>query len=166
MSPRIAAETAFAVAGVFLLAGSVSQAVLSIDMGLHAQNPDALVRWIGAIGACLHAVIGAALIASRHWLSMRLAPESQDQVETGTDGIHAAAISVVGVYFLAAGLSGLLREVLRSVVPHSVFGAALSLYNCAGPIAETVVGFALFLGSRGIISLWRGLRSAGRHADP
>lgn len=165
MSPRTAAETALGVAGVYLLAGSLSQAVVSIDMGLHAQNPDALVRWVGAIAACLHAVLGASLIAFRHWLSLRLAPDSQDQIETGTDGIHAAAVSLVGVYFLAAGVSGLLREIFRSVVPHSVYGAALSLDNCASPIAETVVGLALFLGSRGIVSLWRALRSAGRHAD-
>jgi hypothetical protein len=162
MSPRTAAEIAFGVLGVYLLAGSIPQAIVSVGVVLREQNPDPVMVWMGAIGTALIAAFGAAIVAWRRSLAQRLAPNSQDQVpEAGTKMTYAAAISVVGVYFIAMGLSALLRELLRSL-PRSNYSALLSIDSWAEPIAVSAMGAALFLGSRGIANVWRAARGDHR----
>lgn len=164
MSPRSAAKIAFGVAGAYLVAVSVPQALASVAAGLLGRDHDPVIRWIAIIAPVVTAVTGSGMIALRKAMSARLVPETQEQVsDSGVTGAQGAAISVVGVYFLATGTAGLARELLRSLVPQSRFGAALSIDACAGPLAEFAVGLSLFLGARGIVSVWGEARTAGRN---
>jgi hypothetical protein len=173
MTPRNGAEIAFGVSGVYLLGGSIPAAIASIGVALSEAHPEPLMLWLAIIATAVQAAFGGALIALRRPLAGWLAPSSQDQApEVGVTAAHAAATSVVGVYFFTVGLLSLLREILGAAqrgeifrsVPRAEYSTSVSVNSFAEPIATIVVGSALFLGSRGIANLWRVARAAG--ADP
>ena len=165
MSPRHAAEIAIGVVGVYFLASSIAMSASSLQLALHTSTPESDVRWIGVISCALTAATGGALVGFRRWLAGWLVPNSQASSEgNGTPGVHAAAISVIGIYFLVSGVSDLVQEVVIALSA-SRSGGLLSFERSVGPAAQMVVGSLLFCGAGAVVRFWNTFRRIGRSAD-
>jgi hypothetical protein len=85
-------------------------------------------------------------------------PDAQPDLTVSVAGLQAVAFSVVGVFQLAEGLSGLLAQLTVSV--SDVWNSSVERF--AVPLPQAAVGLTLFLGARRLATIWQSLRSAGR----
>jgi hypothetical protein len=159
MTPRNAAELAFGVAGIYYVAEYIPSIFSSVAAMF--QDEHARLVWVGIAHVVLALVVGSALVRFRGQLAARLT-QNMDAAppQAGAPGAHAAAISVVGIYYLVPGLSSII----------SLTAARLTDVRFASENADfiryglqTVLGAGLFLGAPGIVRAWTALRTAGRH---
>lgn len=167
MSPRSAAEIAFAVTGIYLITSGVSYGVMSLEFALAPKeafgnqwaSQIGTLRWLNTLGPAVFVAFGVALVAFRKRLSARFVEQRGDEEGgNGTAGAQGAAISVLGVYFLAEGLTTLLRD--GAFWKLGGLGGEPSVRELCEGAARVVVGGALFLGARGIVGFWMSLRRA------
>ena len=158
MNQRNATEVCLLVAGVYLCASSVplgviyvvSAAAITESSTMARQFPGA--RWLGSIGYVATAASGLALVFFRKRLAKRLTSDGPNgDADAGVSGVQAAAISVLGIYFFSGGLTGVVQEVALAFLWPRRYGG---IEQAVRPITEMVVGLLLFLGSRGLVTLW------------
>src|SRR5260221_13840137 len=103
MAPRSPAAIAFGVMGVYFMAESIPNLVGSMLIAPGESQP--LFRWWAILGAVLRFACGVAVLVFRRRLAALLSPATEPADErSGTGGIQAAAIAVIGVFFFASGL--------------------------------------------------------------
>ena len=156
MSPRNAAEIALGVAGVWLIVSRSPD--LGVSLAYSVIESDGSVPWFVLVHVGLVIMFGLGLVLLRHRIAAWLVPISQPDLSGSVAGLQAAAFSVVGVFLLAQGLAGSLARALGDLfrLPD------LSVQPLALPLAQIVVGLAVFLGARSLVNIWQSLRTAGR----
>ena len=157
MTSRSAAEIAFGVMGVYLLASNIPSAVVSIPMAFQESSLDPNLHWLPFLGVALSLASGVGVIVFRRGLAAMLAPATEPAEDgNGTGGVQAAAIAVIGTFYFASGLQLFLAERLAKPT---------GWQSSSQTLPEMAVGAALFLGARGIVVIWQKLRTAGRAKD-
>jgi hypothetical protein len=161
MNARTAAEIALGVVGIYFVASSVPACVVSVGFALNLNDvSQRTLRWVGVVGAISTALSGGVLLLTRRSLSLWLCPsDSPSHDASEAYGVHAAALSVIGVLFLANGLEKLATQ---EILVGSKYQSSRSLDQYGPAIAAIAVGALLFLGTRGVLGLWRMARLAGR----
>ena len=156
MNPRNAAEIALGVAGVWLIVSRLPE--LAVSIAFFPSEQDGLLRWLGVVHFGLVVVCGLGLVLLRHRLASWLVPMQQADLTGSATGLQAAAFSVVGLLLLAQGLADSLARLLSHLfrLPETF------VWPLALPLAQIAVGLAVFLGARGLVSIWQSLRTAGR----
>jgi hypothetical protein len=155
MTPRNAAEIALGVIGVWLIVSRVPE--LGVTVAFYVREPDESIPWFLVVHLGLVIVCGLGLWLLRHRIASWLVPEPQADLSDSVAGLQAAAFSVIGLFMLAEGLAGLLAQLITSVTD---VGGSLN-GGFAGPLAKIAVGLPLFLGARGLATIWQSLRTAG-----
>ena len=156
MNGRSAAEAGLGVAGIYLLATSAPGYIPAVAAVLSSRSADPSFPWVGVAGLVATSVSALVLVIARRRLAAWLCPNPEQPGNAFTlDELHAAAISVVGVVFLASGLTGIAHELALVASP---FRRAQSLDNYAEPLVSIVIGLLLFAGARGIVALWHAAR--------
>lgn len=166
MSPRSVAEIAFTVTGVYQIATGVSYGVTSLAFvspdlrkaqGILSVAPQ---MWLNVIGPAVFIVVGVALVAFRRRLAARFVDERKEgDDDRGTlADAQGAAVAVIGLLFLAEGVTELLRDGMFWKL--GGLGGEPSVRDLCEGGARVVVGLALFFGARGIVGFWKSLRSA------
>ena len=158
MNSRNAAEIALGVAGVWLIVSRIPE--LGVSLVYSALEPDGSVPWFPLVHVGLVIVCGLGLLLLRHRIASWLVPTPQPDFSGSVAGLQAAAFSVVGLFLLAQGLADLLARLTRSIAD----SGNASLDRLGGPLAQIAVGLALFLGARGLATIWQSLRTAGRQS--
>ena len=161
MNSRQAAEIALGVAGVWLIASRTLQAGFSLVVGL--TQPWGALSWAPIAYVGLALLCGLGLVMLRHRIAAWLVPTPQPIPGGVATDAQAIAFSVLAVYLVAHGLSGVAGglPLLRSYV---VSGP---IERLAAPLAEIIVGVALFVGSRRLAATWESLRTVGlRGGEP
>jgi hypothetical protein len=149
MSQRQLASVLFAVLGVFVAVTWLPQVFLQVGLlsqlkaGTAADDYGRVMSITYLISTGIAVLLGFGLVLSRDVLARRLFP-SDSQPLVGRD-TQAAALSVLGAYFVIVGIC---RLVARDEIEWSA-------------IVELGLGLWLFLGARGIARLWTFARSAG-----
>jgi hypothetical protein len=156
MNPRNAAEIALGVAGVWLIVSRIPE--LGVSLVYPIAEPEGSLPWFVVVHVGLVIVCGLGLLLLRHRIASWLVPTSQPDLSGSVAGFQAAAFSVLGLFLLAQGLADILAQLTISVSGSQ--GSSFDRF--AGPIAQTAVGLALFLGARGVATIWQSLRTAGR----
>jgi hypothetical protein len=155
MNPRNAAEIALGVAGVWLMASRLPE--LGLSLLFTPRQPDGSLSWIGIVSLGLVILCGLGLVLLRHRIASWLVPLPQPDLRSPAAGLQAVAFSVVGVFLLAHGLAGFLAQLTVSAA--DVWDSSVEQF--AVPLAQLVVGLALFLGARRLATVWQALRTAG-----
>jgi hypothetical protein len=147
-------------AGAYAVATSIPNAVTSLGFALSDNPLGGFSAWISVIGVATAAACGVGIVAFRRRLARLFTADSPAGDGEGTLGAHAAGISVVGTYLFARGVADFLCEaVIVKFGRDSTREPSVS--RLAEAFAYTTVGLALFLGSRGLVGLWRALRRSG-----
>jgi hypothetical protein len=150
MNRKDLASVLFGVAGVFVVGTRLSEALLYLPFitGAAAWSGESVIMYAGVTSSILVLCVGAALAVFRGSLAMWLFPESAvpDSVPP-TGDLQAVGFSIVGLYFLIRGLSGVVSSWGRT----DLQSYALLLF-----------GLGAFLGARGLSNAWQLLRSTGR----
>jgi hypothetical protein len=155
MNPRNAAEVALGVAGVWLIVSRLPE--LGLSLAFSPRHPDGSLSWIGLVSVGLVVGCGLGLVLLRRRIASWLVPMPQPELRGSVAGLQAVAFSVVGVFLLARGLADFLARLTLSA--SDVWGSSIERF--AAPLAEVVVGLALFVGSRRLAVIWQSLRTAG-----
>ncbi|HVU00880.1 MAG TPA: hypothetical protein VHE30_03980 [Polyangiaceae bacterium] len=166
MTPRNAAEVALGVAGIYFLAEHVPAAILTLVSTLEEHDQVTWLRWVGFAQVLLMLAAGFSLFWFRAPFAACLTRHMEtSDPQTVAPGVHAAAVSVLGLFFFVSGVSSLLgvAAVAREQMPFSKTGFSATPFIQPG--TQTLLGAALFLGTRGIVRVWTTLRTAGRHHD-
>jgi hypothetical protein len=156
MNPRTAAEVAFGVAGIWLIVSRIPDILLTLAFS--PAEPGGVVRWFGLLHFGLVAECGLGLLLLRHRLAARLVPMPQTALAGSVPDLQAAAFSVVGLLMAAHGLA----ELLARLVMSTSIAERSSFWRLATPLVQLVVGLAVFVGARGLVTIWRSVRSAGQ----
>jgi hypothetical protein len=154
MNPRNAAEIALGVAGVWLIASRLPE--LGLSLVFSPRDPDGSLSWIGLVSVGLVLLCGVGLVLLRYRIASWLVPVAEPELRGSVAGLQAVAFSVIGVFLLARGLASFLARLTLS--PH-VWGSLIE--RLAAPLAEILVGLALFVGARRLTAIWHSLRTAG-----
>jgi hypothetical protein len=155
MNPRNAAEIALGVAGVWLIVSRLPE--LGVSLVASIKNPNGSVPWFVLVHLGVMIGCGLGLVFLRHRIAAWLVPMPEPDLKESVAGLQAAAFSVVGLFLLAQGLAEFLARLTVSASDPGVSSAE----RFAGPLAQTLVGLALFLGTRGLVGIWQSLRTAG-----
>ena len=155
MNPRVAADVALGLAGVWLIVSRIPE--LGVSLVFSAVEEDRSVPWFVLVHVGLVIVCGVSLVLLRHRIAAWLVPKPPADLMPSVGGLQAAAFSVMGVFLLADGLADLLAQLTVSISDDGVS----SIERFAGPVARVLVGLALFLGARGLATTWQTLRTAG-----
>ena len=155
MNPRNAAEIALGLAGIWLIVSRLPE--LGVSLVASIKNPDGSVPWFVLVHLGIMIGCGLGLVFLRHRIAAWLVPMPQPDFKGSVAGLQAAAFSVVGLFLLAQGMAEFLA---RLTVSGSDAGVS-SAERFAGPLAQIVVGLAIFLGTRGLVGIWQSLRTAG-----
>ncbi len=160
MNSRELAQSLFAVIGVWLVAEAVTSVPFAIQMIATAWDSNetsdthALGAWVSSL--TLRTVVGLLLVSFRDALASRFTSSTSAVEQIPSETLLATAFALVGVYYVLAGLPG----VLAAAVSGGFWG--MSAWQLAGEsVFETLLGGGLFLGSRGLSHYWHRLRSAG-----
>jgi hypothetical protein len=156
MNPRNAAEVAFGVAGIWLIVSRMPHILVSLAFS--PADPRGIGRWFGLLHFGLVAGCGLGLLLLRHRLASWLVPVPQPALSGSVPGLQAAAFSVVGLLMAAHGLAELLARLATSLPIHE----RVSFLRFATPLSQLVVGLAVFVGARGLVSIWQSGRTAGQ----
>ena len=124
-----------------------------------------VLPWLGSIGYAATVLVGGGVVAYRTTLVDLLTIAPSEDHGPATPAVQAAAFSVIGLFFFASGASGLLTQLGLALFSSPHFGGA-TWQNTAGPLAELVVGLALFFGARGLRRLRGVTQALGRHLPP
>lgn len=161
MTSRNAAALTIGVAGIYFLAENVPASVLALVTFLHEHEDLEFPVWIGSVHVVLMLLFGGALLVYRGAIASRLAKDMDDaSASTGAAGFHAAAISVLGLYFFVPGLSTLVADGAVALTQ-----PRFRNIDFVRPAVQTVLGAGLFLGARGLVRVWTALRTAGRRGE-
>ena len=155
MNPRNAAEIALGVAGVWLIVSRLPE--FGVSLVAHLWSPDGSVPWFVLVHLGVVIGCGLGLLFLRHRIAAWLVPMPQPDLRASVSGLQAAAFSVVGLSLLAEGLAELLAQLTLSAT--ELGGSSWGRF--AGSLAQIAVGLGLFLGARGLVGVWRSLRTAG-----
>lgn len=171
MSKRDIAALAFTLAGLYAIIegiNAVSAVVyfiwsifsnVNVSSGMHH---DIRSVWIIGLPFALLAVLGCVLIFGSRHFAARLFPdiETVQTPEQRFLAIPALAYSIVGIFLIASGVSGLTNLFGQIAFAGRLeIGRAL-LYSLTY-LVKLAIGLALFFGSHGLVRLWSRLRYAG-----
>jgi hypothetical protein len=160
VNPRSGVETALGVAGIWLMVSRIPE--FGTSLALWPVGPDGTLHWVGVIHFTLVVGCGLGLLLLRRSIAARLIPAEQPDLTGSVPGLQAAAFSVIGVVLFARGLADLLGRVVMAVS----YSGPISVSWFAPAVAQMIVGVGLFLGARGLVSLWHSVRrTAHRQGD-
>jgi hypothetical protein len=156
VSSRSAAEVALGIAGIWLMVSRIPE--FGTNLALWPVGPDGTLHWVGVVHFTLVVACGLGLLLLRRSIAARLVPEQQPDLTDSVPALQAAAFSVIGVVLLARGLADVLGRLVMAVS----YSGPISMSWFAPGLAQVIVGLALFLGARGLVSVWHWVRRTAR----
>ena len=176
MTTTEATALAFRVLGVYLLIQMLMYAVVAlygfVTVVLDFVKAGADLDTLSVAAGLTHALILAAMaavailvICFSKWLARLVCRREDSPVRFEIDAgeAQAMAISLLGLYFAAYGVTSLISMAINwARLPAPSPGGRALLSPIVREAVRAVVGVGLFLGSRGLTRLWQGLRSPGR----
>jgi hypothetical protein len=123
-------------------------------LALWPVGPDGTLHWVGVIYFTLIVGCGLGLLLLRRSIAARLVPAEQPDLSGSVPGLQAAAFSVIGVVLFGRGLADLLGRLVMAVS----YSGPISVSWFAPAVAQVIVGLALFLGARGLVTVWHSIR--------
>jgi hypothetical protein len=164
MNSRKAAEVAFGVVGVWFIVGSIPAfPALVFSLTSPSADQSGPLRWLGFFQLGLVLLCGVGLVLLRRRLAAWLVPNVEAVLEGSISGLQAAAYSVIAVLSFAHGLRDLVAQVALAG-GGTGDGETWRLY--VSPVAQMVVGLALFFGARGLVTIWQALRTMPHDTEP
>ena len=164
MNMRKAAEIAFGVLGVWLIVERIPAIpALVISLSLPSADQSGPLRWLGFVQIGLFLLCGLGLVLLRRRLAAWLVPNVEAVLEGSASGFQAAAYSVIGVLSFARGLRDLIAQLALAGLSS---GDADTWRLYVSPVAQMVVGLALFFGARGLVTIWQSLRNMPHEKEP
>jgi hypothetical protein len=162
MNMRKAVEVAFGVAGVWLIVERIPGiAAWVINLTLPSEDQTGPLRWLGFVQVGVLLLCGLGLLRLRRRLAAWLVPNEEAVLEGSTSGLQAAAYSVIAVLSFARGVRDLLAQLALTGT-----GDADTWRLYVSPVTQIVVGLALFFGARGLVTMWRSLRTMPHEKEP
>ena len=186
MRDRDAASLAFKMAGLYSIIGSLPQLCILHSYWYWYWGDFAEGKMEGshvvhiATGQVANIVLflafGIILIAFSNRLACKVFPNEDDAREAAAcsaKGIQRVAFSVVGLYLLGTAIPKLVVVAVESIRASNGYVDQDRLWAWHGPRLiefgiQLVIGLYLFLGARGVRSVWTRLRTAAQpwHRQP
>jgi hypothetical protein len=94
------------------------------------------------------------LLLLRHSIAARLVPTEEPDLTGSVSGLQAAAFAVIGVVLVARGLADVLGRLVMAIS----YSGPISVSWFAPGVAQVIVGLTLFLGARGLVTVWHSIR--------
>ena len=161
MNMRKAAEVAFGVVGVWLIVGSIPAFVFTLTFPPADQSGQ--LRGMVFVQLGLVLLCGLGLVLLRRRLAAWLVPSGDAVLESSTSGLQAAAYSVIAVLSFTRGLRDLIAQL---VLGGQALGEADAWRQFVPPVAQIVVGLALFFGARRLVLFWQALEPVPHENEP
>jgi hypothetical protein len=152
MSSRSATEVALGVAGIWLMVSRIPE--FGTSLALWPVGPDGTLHWVGVIHFTLVVGCGLGLLSLRRSIAARLVPGEESDLTGSVSGLQAAAFAVIGVVLVARGLADVLGRLVMAIS----YSGPISVSWFAPGVAQVIVGLALFLGARGLVTVWHSIR--------
>ena len=154
ISGRRLVEALLAVAGIWMLVRQIPDYITTIYVAAAGSlesvwsGPD--VVSVQGLHFFVSAVLGTALLLARNVIARRLFPDLNDEA-LASDGILAAGVAIVGVYYAMSGLIDL--SVLADWRPGPPADRSQLWFGAA----SAILGGLLFVSAGLILNFWQGI---------
>jgi hypothetical protein len=174
MTKREIASLTIKMMGVYCLIKAIANVPMTIGV-IYSQTmmQSSITEAIGPISISILVLVvffaaSFLIIAFSDKIAKRLIRESANtSLEINTsmkaEQVMAIAVSCIGLYFLVAAFPSLIRQTMMYFMrrSHSAYAESQSLLfqYYLGPLVQLILGAWLFMGSKGIVKLWKKIRS-------
>jgi hypothetical protein len=158
---------------IYVLIGCINYLGIIVSLPVTITGAELWEKITMALSYLISFVLRLALAyflwAGADYLSGRMVGDNGDDVKPATpEDVQAIAFSAVGVLVLSDALPELLQQLTSliamrqmDILSASDWMYISSLTKIAGLVLKAVMGLWLFLGSRGMVQLFRRMRKAG-----